>query len=80
LDPGETLNLESGDSLIGSGTWQPTWSTPARSSQGIAGNITVQGDYTQESTGVLEIQLGGTTAGTEYDQLTSRARRPWQAR
>ena len=30
----------------------------------------MQGDYTQQSAGVLEIQLGGTTAGTEYDQLT----------
>src|SRR5690606_14589335 len=34
------------------------------------GKMTVQGDYTQQSASVLEIQLGGTTAGTEYDQLT----------
>ena len=71
LDPGETLNLESGDSLIGSGTLAATLVSSGTVSPGDSpGNITVQGDYTQQSAGVLEIQLGGTTAGTEYDQLT----------
>jgi hypothetical protein len=31
--------------------------------------ITVDGDYTQTATGVLEIEIGGTDVGTEYDQL-----------
>lgn len=71
LDPGETLNLESGDSLIGSGTLAANLVNAGRVSPGDSpGNITIQGDYTQQSAGVLEIQLGGTTAGTEYDQLT----------
>ena len=32
------------------------------------GQLTVGGNYTQ-TTGKLEIELGGTTAGTGYDQL-----------
>lgn len=71
LDPGTTLNLASGDSLIGSGTLAANLVSSGTVSPGnSAGSITVQGDYTQESTGALEIQLGGTTAGTQYDQLT----------
>ncbi len=71
LNPGDTLNLASDDSLIGSGTLAANLVNAGTVSPGnSAGGITVQGDYTQESTGVLEIQLGGTTAGTGYDQLT----------
>lgn len=33
------------------------------------GVITINGDYTQAGTGVLEIELGGTQAATAYDQL-----------
>ncbi len=33
------------------------------------GIMTINGDYTQTSTGVLAIELGGFEAGTEYDQL-----------
>ena len=71
LNPGETLNLESGDSLIGSGTLAANLVNAGTVSPGnSAGGITIEGNYTQESTGVLDIQLGGTTAGTQYDQLT----------
>ena len=71
LDPGDTLNLAIGDSLIGSGTLAANLVNAGTVSPGESpGSVTVQGDYTQESTGVLEIQLGGTTAGTQYDQLT----------
>ncbi len=71
LNPGDTLNLASGDSLIGSGTLAANLVNAGTVSPGnSAGGITVQGDYTQQATGVLEIQLGGTTAGTQYDQLT----------
>ena len=70
LDPGETLNLESGDSLIGSGTLEANLVNAGTVSPGnSAGIITVDGDYTQEVGGTLEIELGGTTAGTGYDQL-----------
>lgn len=71
LDPGDTLNLASGDSLIGSGTLAANLVNAGTVSPGnSAGGITVQGDYTQSADGILEIQLGGTTAGTQYDQLT----------
>ena len=71
LDPGTTLNLASGDSLVGSGTLAADLVNAGTVKPGESpGSITVQGDYTQESSGVLEIQLGGTTAGTQYDQLT----------
>jgi hypothetical protein len=34
-----------------------------------AGSEAVTGGYTQGSTGVLDISIGGTTAGTQFDQL-----------
>ena len=34
-----------------------------------AGALTIFGSYTQASVGTLQIELGGTTTGTEYDQL-----------
>ena len=34
-----------------------------------AGTLTITGDYTQTSTGTLNMELGGTAAGAEYDQL-----------
>ena len=33
------------------------------------GTLTVTGDYTQSSSGTLEIEIGGTTLDTDYDQL-----------
>lgn len=33
------------------------------------GTITVTGSYTQDTTGILAMEIGGTTADTEYDQL-----------
>src|SRR5262249_48376253 len=36
---------------------------------GAAGVLTITGTYTQTDSGVLLIELGGTTAGTGYDQL-----------
>lgn len=71
LNPGTTLNLASGDSLIGSGTLAANLVSSGTVSPGnSAGGITVQGDYTQSADGILDIELGGTTAGTQYDQLT----------
>ncbi len=70
LDPGDTLNLEAGDSLIGSGTLTANLVNSGTVSPGASpGIITVQGDYTQTSDGILEIELGGTTPGTGHDQL-----------
>jgi len=70
LDPGDELNLESGDSLIGSGTLSANLVNAGTVSPGASpGIITVEGDYTQTVNGILEIELGGTTLGIEYDQL-----------
>ena len=70
LDPGKTLNLESGNSLIGSGTLAANLVNSGTVSPGnSAGIITVDADYTQGVDGILEIELGKTTAGTGYDQL-----------
>ena len=33
------------------------------------GTITVSGNYTQGANGTLDLEIGGRTAGTEYDQL-----------
>jgi hypothetical protein len=69
LDPGETLNLQSGDSLIGSGTLAANLVNGGTVSPGASpGIITVDGDYTQQTDGTLEIQLGGTTTDL-FDQL-----------
>ncbi len=34
-----------------------------------AGALSISGNYTQNSTGTLAIEIGGTTAGTQFDQL-----------
>jgi outer membrane autotransporter protein len=36
---------------------------------GVAGRLTINGDYTQTAAGVLNIEVGGPNAGTDYDQL-----------
>lgn len=70
LDPGDELTLESGDSLVGSGTLAADLVNGGTVSPGESpGIITVQGYYTQLETGVLEIQLGGEGLGMGYDQL-----------
>jgi hypothetical protein len=70
FDTGETLILETGATLVGSGTLSSNLVNGGTVSPGSSpGIITVDGDYTQESEGVLEIELGGDVAGTGYDQL-----------
>ncbi len=70
LDPGDELNLASGDILIGSGTLAADLVNGGTVSPGASpGIITVQGTYTQEADGILEIELSGTTSGTGHDQL-----------
>ena len=48
------------DQVVNSGTIAPGLSP---------GIIKIQGDYTQEFDGMLEIEVGGLTAGTQHDQL-----------
>jgi hypothetical protein len=67
--PGETLNLGSGEVLAGSGTLAANLVNGGTVSPGASpGIITVDGDYTQQLDGTLEIQLGGTTTDL-FDQL-----------
>jgi len=69
-NPGETKQIVENESLTGIGTIQTNLVNAGTVSPGESpGVITVDGHYTQESTGVLEIELGGTTTGTGYDQL-----------
>jgi len=70
FDTGETLILETGAELVGSGTLSSNLVNGGTVSPGSSpGIITVDGNYTQEAGGVLEIELGGDVAGTGYDQL-----------
>ena len=70
LDPGDTLTLAEGDNLIGSGVLSSSLVNGGLVSPGESpGTITVNVDYTQEATGTLEIELGGTESETQYDQL-----------
>ena len=41
----------------------------AGDSTGKAGKLTVTGNYTENSTGILNVAIGGTTVGTQYSQL-----------
>ncbi|HKB36124.1 MAG TPA: hypothetical protein VKD72_06700 [Gemmataceae bacterium] len=36
---------------------------------GVAGRLTINGNFTQTSTGALNVELGGLTAGSQFDQL-----------
>ena len=65
-----TTFVEAMGTLEGQGTNSGTLQSRGLVSPGLsAGTITVEGAYLQLSTGTLEIELGGTTAGTEYDVL-----------
>jgi len=63
-----------GGSLFGTGTITGAVTssgsiTPGGSSA-TTGILTDKGAYTQNSAGVLDISIGGTTVGTQFDQLT----------
>ena len=65
-----TVNVTGSGSLNGSGIVAGKLTNNATVSPGNSpGIITVDGNYEQGSTGTLNIELGGTTAGTQYDQL-----------
>jgi len=67
---GAPLNLQGG-SLRGSGVVAGSVANAgATVAPGTsAGTLTIGGNYTQAGGGTLEIELGGTTSGTEYDRL-----------
>jgi uncharacterized repeat protein (TIGR01451 family) len=59
-----------GGSLTGSGTIDGSVINSAIVAPGTSpGALTVTGSYTQTAAGALNIELGGTTPGTQYDQL-----------
>jgi len=72
LSVGSLFNVQAG-SLFGKGTVSGSVQssgiiTPGDSSTA-TGILTDSGSYTQTSTGALDISIGGTTAGTKYDEL-----------
>ena len=66
-----TVNLLSGGMLKGNGTINAnvnnTGGTVAPGAS--PGILTITGNYVQGPTGVLALEIGGTTPGTQYDQL-----------
>jgi hypothetical protein len=60
-----------GGSLTGSGTVNGSVRNAGLVAPGGtgAGQLTITGNYTQLATGVLRIELGGLTAGSQYDRL-----------
>ena len=66
----DTFTVASGETFSGTGTLQTDLTNSGTVSPGNSpGTITVSGGYTQESSGTLAIELGGTTPDTEHDQL-----------
>jgi hypothetical protein len=71
LSAGGQVTIMNGSSLSGSGTVNANVSNAGQvnpGGSGAAGSITINGDYTQTSGGVLNIELGGSGAG-QFDQL-----------
>ncbi len=67
---GGTLRL-SGGTLSGTSSINASVTSAGTTSPGSngIGVLTIDGSFTQYGAGALDIQVGGTTAGTEYDQL-----------
>jgi uncharacterized protein (DUF2141 family) len=65
-----TDTIPIGETFSGTGTIQADLTNSGTISPGTSpGTLTVDGTYTQESTGTLAIEIGGTTPDTEHDQL-----------
>lgn len=66
----DTYTVASGEDFSGTGTIQTDFTNAGTVSPGNSpGTITIDGNYTQESSGTLSIEIGGTASDTEYDQL-----------
>ncbi len=68
---GGPLNI-SGGTLTGTGTINANVVNSGQvipGGTGAAGILTINGGYSQTATGTLVIDIGGTTAGSQYDQL-----------
>jgi len=65
-----SFNIPAGDTFSGSGTIESNLTNAGTLSPGSSpGTLTVDGNFTQEASGTLAIELGGTTPSIEYDQL-----------
>ena len=67
------ISILSGGTLSGTGTIVGNVSNSGTifpATNGTAGILTVTGNYVQTSSGNLDVDLGGLTAGSEFDQLT----------
>jgi hypothetical protein len=61
-----------GGSLSGHGTINASVTSSGQVSPGSpTGILAINGDYTQTSSGILNVALGGLTPGTKYDQLVT---------
>jgi RHS repeat-associated protein len=70
LAPAGGLNLNGG-ALSGAGTVQGNVTSAGQLTPGnMPGILTITGNYTQTAAGVVNIEIGGTTAGTQFDQLS----------
>ena len=68
---GVNLNIEGG-ALAGTGMINANVTNGGQvipGGTGAAGLLTINGNYTQTAAGSLDVDLGGTTAGSQYDQL-----------
>jgi len=68
---GGNLNVEGGD-LAGTGVVDADVTNGGQvlpGGTGLAELLTINGDYTQSATGSVDIDLGGLTAGNQYDQF-----------
>jgi RHS repeat-associated protein len=69
ISSGGPLHLNGG-ALSGSGTIQGAVINAGQINPGnLLGTLTVTGNYTQASTGTTNIEIGGATAGSQYDRL-----------
>jgi hypothetical protein len=70
LSASTSLNIQGG-MLTGSGTINANVVNGGRVDPGAsgAGTLTINGNYTQLAGGILNIDIGGLTAGSQYDQL-----------
>jgi len=70
LDPGGLADIRGGE-LNGNGTVLGDVTNSGMCRPGLSpGSIFIGGDYTQTTAGTLEVEIGGTAAGTEYDTLS----------
>jgi hypothetical protein len=72
VSAGHKIDVQQNTTFSGLGTVNGDFSNAANlivGGSGTAGVLTVNGNYTQTSTGTLSIDIGGPSAGTQYDQL-----------